>query len=184
MKLEINTSSQQQTQHIQTDNSRIQIFQHNCNRSTNAMQSCLESAREKKIDIVLFQESWIGNNNITISHPAFTSIIPATTVRSRVITFISKNATKNLRCTNRADISADADLQAISVSAAGLQEFLLLNVYNEKSLQDDSNMYTVERTLSSIQAADRTLICEDFNAHHSWWNSSISEARNAEATIH
>ena len=64
-----------------------------------------------------------------------------------------------------------------------LKKFLLLNIYNEKSLKEDSSEYTVERALSQIKSTQRTLLCEDLNAHHSWWNSKITQARNAEKLI-
>ena len=148
------------------EKSRLQIFQHNCNRVTSTMHSVLESA-VRKIDIILFQEPWIGSENITVSHPAFTSIIPVTELRPRVVTFISK-ANCNLKCTPRPDISTDNDLQALSISMPNLKEFLLLNIYNEKSLQENSSEYTVERALNQIKSTQRTLLCEDLNAHHSW----------------
>ena len=162
--------------------SKLQIFQHNCNRVTNTMHSVLESA-VGKIDIVLFQEPWIGPGNLTVSHPAFTSIIPVTKLRPRVVTFISK-ANCNIKCTPRPDISTDSDLQALSISMPNLKEFLLLNIYNEKSLQEDSSDYTVERALKQIKPTQRTLLCGDLNAHHSWWNSRISQAKNSDSLIH
>ena len=64
-----------------------------------------------------------------------------------------------------------------------LKEFLLLNIYNEKSLEDNSSEYTVERALSQIKSSQRTLLCEDSSAHHSWWNSKITQARNADKLI-
>ena len=161
--------------------STLKIFQHNCNKVTSTMHSVLESA-VGKVDIVLFQEPWIGPQNITVSHSAFTSIIPATELRSRVVAFIAK-ANCNLKCTSRSDISTDSDLQALSISMPNLKKFLLLNIYNEKSLKEDSSEYTVERALSQIKSTQRTLLCEDLNAHHSWWNSKITQARNAEKLI-
>ena len=101
------------------------------------MHSVLESA-VRKINIVLFQEPWIESGNITVSHSAFTSIIPVTELRLRVITFISK-ANCNLKCTPRPDILTDNNLQALSISMPNLKKFLLLNIYNEKSLQENSS---------------------------------------------
>ena len=178
MKMSSTTNSTPNTDQQQ---SKLQIFQHNCNRVTNTMHSVLESA-VGKIDIVLFQEPWIGPGNITVSHPAFTSIIPVTELRPRVVTFISK-ANCNIKCTPRPDISTDSDLQALSVSMPNLKEFLLLNIYNEKSLQENSSEYTVERALSQIRPLQRTLLCGDLNAHHSWWNSRISQAKNSNSLI-
>ena len=53
------------------ESAKFRILQHNCNRSTNVMQTILEYA-VKNADIVLVQEPWIGNDNILILHPAFT----------------------------------------------------------------------------------------------------------------
>ena len=50
---------------------RISILQHNTNRSSIIMQSCLEIAIESCIDFILIQEPWIVFDNnviITISH--------------------------------------------------------------------------------------------------------------------
>ena len=72
------------------------------------MHSVLESA-VRKIDIILFQESWIESENITVSHSVFTSIISVTELRLRVVTFILK-ANYSLKCTLRSDISINSDL--------------------------------------------------------------------------
>ena len=45
---------------------------------------------------------------------------------------------------------------------------------------ENSCEYTVERALSQIKSTQRTLLCEDLNAHYSWWNSKITQAKNAE----
>ena len=52
---------------------KLRILQHNCNRSTNVIQTILDYAA-KNVDIVLLQESSIENKNISISHFAFTKI--------------------------------------------------------------------------------------------------------------
>ena len=117
---------------------KIHILQHNCARSTNVMQSCLNSAINTA-DIILFQEPWIGRDNITtVSHPVFTCLIPATSndCRPRVAAFIFKTKVQ-LVCTPRPDITMDLDIQALSILAPGLKDTLLLNIYNEKNLQSD-----------------------------------------------
>ena len=141
------------------------------------MQSCLEFAKGKA-DIVLLQEPWISLENTTITHPAFTSIIPLIKNRPRVLTFISKE-NKGIKCTPRPDVLQDSDLQVLSLLASGLEEILLLNIYNEKSLEDNQNIYTVERVLSQVSIERRMILCGDLNAHHPWWNSSITEPRNS-----
>ena len=166
------SESNNATLNTEQQKSMLKIFQHNCNRVTSTMHSVLKSAVDK-VDIVLFQKSWIESENITVSYSAFISIISVTKLRSRVVTFINK-ANSRLKCTSRSDISTDSDLQALSISMLNLREFLLLNIYNEKFLTENSSEYTVERALSQIESTQRTLLCEDLNAHHSWWNSKIT----------
>ena len=91
------------------ESAKLRILQHNCNRSTNVMQTILEYA-VKNADIVLLQEPWIGNDNISISHPAFIKIAFNTeqNVKARTMAFVSKNA--KLNCTPRYDISNDSDI--------------------------------------------------------------------------
>jgi len=81
--------------------------------------------------------------------------------------FISK-ARQNLVCTPRSDISKNSDLQVLSISANGISSILLLNIYNEKSQQDNNDQWTIDRCLTAIQLPSKAVICEDFNAHHAW----------------
>ena len=93
------------------ESAKLRILQHNCNRSTNVMQTILEYA-VKNADIVLVQEPWIGNDNISISHPAFTKIAfnnnNQANFKARTMAFISKNS--NINCTPRYDISNYSDI--------------------------------------------------------------------------
>ena len=121
--------------------STIRVIQHNCARSMNVMHSCLNSATNTA-DIVLFQEPWIARDNkTTISHPSFTSLIPPSSldVRPRTMAFVSR-IRQDLVCTPRSDISKDSDLQILSISANGISSILLLNIYNEKSQQDNNDL--------------------------------------------
>ena len=99
-----------------------------------------------------------------------------------MITFILK-ANCNLKCISRSDILTDNDLQALSIFILNLKKFLLLNIYNEKSLQENLSEYTVERALNQIKSTQRTLLYEDLNAHHSWWNLKISQVKNSDILI-
>ena len=86
--------------------------------------------------------------------------------------FISK-VRQDLVCTSRSDILKDSDLQVLSISANGISSILLLNIYNEKSQQDNNDQWTIDRCLTAIQLPSRAIICEDFNAHHAWWNFTV-----------
>ncbi len=165
---------------ITTSTSKIQIVQHNCTRNVNVMHSLLNSTMNK--DIVLIQESWIfKDNKTTVSHSAFTTLLSSSSldVRSWTVTFINKNR-QNFVCTSRSDIFMNSDLQAITISINNSSEtVLLLNIYNEKSQEEDSDIWTVERKLKDIQLFSKSIICSDFNAHHTWWNSEVEHSIRA-----
>ena len=60
----------------------------------------------------------------------------------------------------------------------------IFNLYNEKSL-NDRETYTIDRLLIKSQpiSNDQFVICGDFNAHHSWWNSKIQKAIRSEYLV-
>ena len=70
---------------------KLRILQHNFNRSTNVMQIILKYA-VNNANIELLQESWIKNDNISISHFAFTKSAfnndNQAKVKARIMTFI------------------------------------------------------------------------------------------------
>jgi hypothetical protein len=161
----------------------IQILQHNCAKSTNAMTSCLKFAT-KTVDIILIQEFWIDQNQIIISHSAFTCIMSNLAIsnehKSRILAFISK--TFKLNATSRSDISFDTDIQALSIFDSNIN-LSILNVYNEKSQKTTTKEYIIERKLTSINLIENSIICDDFNAHHQWWNSYITSSIRSNALI-
>jgi len=124
-----------------TFTSDIQIVQHNCARNVNVMHSLLNSVMNK--DIVLIQESWIfKDNKTTVSHSAFTTLLSPSNldIRPQTVVFINKYR-QNFVCTPRFDIFMNSDLQAITISINNSSEtVLLLNIYNEKSQEEDSDM--------------------------------------------
>ena len=144
------------------------------------MQTILNYAM-KNTNIVLLQNSWIENNNISILHFAFTKIAFAEqeNFKARIMTFISKKA--NLNCTSRYDISNDSNIQMMKI-LSNIENFTIFNIYNEKS-QHENREYTVKRKLTFIDISEKTIICENFNAHHPWWNSKIQNSICANALI-
>ncbi len=142
---------------------------------------------KNKTDIVILQESWMKDENITISHSSFTCIksnVQNTYVR--VLIFVVKNA-KKFTCTSRSDIVNSEDMQAISIANNKIQRrILLFNIYNEKSQNaDDEQSYTIEQELAKVMlnSEQKVIIIEDFNAHHSWWNAKISNFIRTKALI-
>ena len=57
-------------------NGKILFLQHNTNTNPINMHTCLEYGIENKLDFILFQESWIYKDNITIIlHAVFYYIV-------------------------------------------------------------------------------------------------------------
>jgi len=147
---------------------------------------CMKFAKNKT-DIVILQESWIKDENITISHSSFICIKSnVQNTHVRVLIFVAKNA-KKFTCTSRSNIVNSEDMQAISIVNNKIQkEILLFNIYNEKSQNaDDEQLYMIERELAKVMlnSEQKVIIVEDFNAHHSWWNAKISNSIRTKALI-
>ncbi len=167
-------------------NSKIQIFQHNANRNPHCMHTCLDYAIKLKIDFILFQEPYIAKDDITtISHSAFYCIMPTTqNIRPRVMIFARKQSRFDF-CL-RFDICTDSDILIIDIidkTNSFSETIQLINIYNERSLKEDCNEYTIKRKLHEIIPDKNAILCGDLNAHHSWWNSTITNPKNANKLI-
>ncbi len=150
------------------------------------MHACMKFAKNKT-DIVILQESWMKDENITILHSSFICIKSnVQNIHVKVLIFVAKNA-KKFTCTSRSDIVNSEDMQAISIRNNKIQkEILLFNIYNEKSQNaDDEQSYMIERELAKVMLnfKQKVIIVEDFNAHHSWWNAKISNFIRMKALI-
>ncbi len=134
------------------------------------MHACMKFAKNKT-DIVILQESWMKDENITILHSLFICIKSnVQNTQVRVLIFIMKNV-KKFTCTSRSDIINSKDMQAVLIANNKIQrEILLFNIYNEKSQNaDDEQLYMIERELAKVMlnSEQKVIIIEDFNAHHS-----------------
>jgi len=166
--------------------SKIQFIQYNTNRNPHVMHTCLDYAIKLKIDFVAFQEPYIAKDNTTtISHSAFYCILPPTqNIRPRVMIFARKQSRFDF-CL-RSDICTDNDILIIDITDKNnsySETIQLINIYNEKSLLEDCNEYTVKRKLHQITFNKNTILCGDLNAHHSWWNSTVSTSKNANELV-
>ena len=117
-----------------------------------------------------------------MSHSAYYCILPNTqNIRPRVAIFARKQA--SLTFCQRTDQISDSDIIIIDVSSPQIESFQIINIYNEKSLDSESDSYTVERSLQHLSLVKETLIAGDFNSHHSWWNSSITNSIRADSLV-
>jgi hypothetical protein len=163
---------------------KIQFLQQNVDRNDSKMHMCLQTGLELNIDFVIFQEPFINTNSMTtISHSSYYCIMPESeNIRPRVMIFAKKNS--RFQFCQRSDICSDTDLLIIDINDSlnpKSEVIQLINIYNEKSLSNDNNEWTVKRSLQNIIPNKNTILCGDFNAHHSWWNSAVSESDSRKA---
>jgi hypothetical protein len=101
--------------------------------------------------------------------------------KQRVITLVSK--TFSFSVTSWSDLCSNTNIQILSISETNIENFFVLNVYTEKSQKLNSDEFTIDRKLTTIELTKNSIVCEDFNAHHQWWNSRIISSIRANSLI-
>src|SRR5947207_10935765 len=145
--------------------SKISIMQHNTARTSDIMHSCLETTVKQAIDFVLIQEFSIRFENniaITVSHSAYYYILStySDNIRLRVAVFTRKLS--NYKFCHKTDLTSDSDIIIIDVSDSNIKIFQIINIYNEKNLNIESDIsYTAERSLQYIDLTMKTLVAEN-----------------------
>ena len=122
--------------------SKIQFLQQNVDKNGSKMHTCLQIGLELNIDFVLFQEPFVNTDSMTtISHSAYYCIMPESEkIRPRVMIFAKKNS--RFQFCQRSDICSDTDILIIDINDSlnsNAEIIQLINIYNEKSLSEDSN---------------------------------------------
>ena len=129
----------------------------------------------------------INSKWFSLQHPSFFPIFPTTlssqsgqTIQSRprVIIFISKSC--HIQVNPRFDLIEDLDTQIIEV-LYGKEQFLVINLYNQKQLGKEStnNQQFQDLTFDRLNLGTRSfnypiLLAGDFNLHHPLWNAAAS----------
>lgn len=164
---------------------QISFIQHNTGKRDIAHYTILQQAYEAKVDIVLLQEPYSPRGPqgfIGLSHPAYHLVLPQPSqgpsqiqVKPRVLTYIRKAL--QLAYTPRYDLQQDPDIQILQIFLDS-EPFFIINIYNERERlpENQQGQYTVERALQLIQLQGPILLIGDFNLHHPWWNSRVTEA--------
>ena len=167
--------------------SNISFLQNNTRRTSAAMTSALQIAYEQKTDFVLMQEISINmelNLNTVVSHSAYYCILSEVNeLRPRVAIYARKRS--RFQAVARYDIISDNDILIIDIidSKKELETIQLVNIYNEKSLRENDNRWTIERCLLKYTPQKYSIITGDFNAHHVWWNSARTNQIRAEKLV-
>lgn len=160
--------------------SKMTFLQNNVGRNMNCMYTCLQIGFEKKIDFILIQEPWIFENN-TVKHSSYYCILPEyQELRSRVAIYSRKQS--RFQACLRTDICSNNDILVIDIQDIKnqLQNIQLINIYNEKSLKENNNNWTVQRELLALKPQKYSIVCGDFNAHNPWWNSESQAIRSSD----
>src|SRR6266536_2693815 len=146
---------------------KISIMQYNCARNTANIYTYLEIGLERNIDFILVQEPWIAkDNSYIISYIVYHTILPEfCDIRPRMTIFAKKNLIHQF-C-YRSDLCKNSDIIILKILNPEIPDFPIMNIYNEKSLKENCNDWTLNKILSYIKLQKYLIICENFNAHHS-----------------
>lgn len=166
---------------------QLTIFQVNVNRSPTAHVLALQLAFDKKADVLLLQEPWIGTTpephakTITKRHTAYhlLSPLPDWTTRPRVLSY-SRRDRRGLRCDIAAFGTPHPDISALDVSLPGFPSTRVINLYNAPvgSARAGEAVDTI-RSLLDISSPSRFLLAGDFNLHHESWEPLRSTQRSS-----
>src|SRR6266536_2500831 len=131
---------------------KISIIQHNTARNTANMYIYLEIGLERNIDFIFVQEPWIAqDNSYTISHTAYHTILSEfCDIRPRVAVFVKKDSIYQF-C-YRSDLCNDSDIIILDILNSEVPDLQIINIYNEKSLKENCNDWTLNRILPYIKS--------------------------------
>ena len=159
----------------------ISFIQHNVGKRQEAQQTLLEIGFRRKTDIILVQEPSTWKNRqkgsyFSIPHPAFNLILPSNlAIRPRVAVYIRKTSSSILQYRNRENICKDTDTIALEIYGQ-FEKFLLLNIYNERQLDENSRTQsnsrsTISRAILGLEIGLPFILVGDYNLHHIRWNA-------------
>ena len=133
-------------------NNILLVAQQNVGRSQLNVITILKNARSTGVHVVCAQEVKFLANGNPPSIYAFTSIVPNyyTGAKPRVVIYWRNNSPFKYQQINH--LCDDPDIIVLSVTGPGLQEFKLVNIYNEKRYDEviGEGHYTIERSLQYL----------------------------------
>jgi hypothetical protein len=164
----------------------LRIVHANTNRDIQAMESLLEYAVQKKVDILLIQEPWIFRDRETaykdcrsINHPSFPALLPSHDDETRPRTLVYTSRLLQLQINPiRLD---DPDCQSLEIRDSKGATIQVVNLYNEK---DRQGVWTVDRCLYDLPLLPETLLVGDFNTRHQSWDPTSLKNSPPEDTLY
>ncbi len=70
------------------------------------------------------------------------------THKQRIMTFVFKLF--KFSVTSRSNLCSNTNIQILNISKTNIEDFTILNVYNEKSQKSNLDEYTIEKKLKMI----------------------------------
>jgi hypothetical protein len=102
--------------------------------------------------------------------------------KQKIMTFVFKSFKFSI--TSQSNLCSNTNIQKLNISKTNIEDFTIVNVYNEKSQKSNSNEYRIEKKLKTTELIKNLIICNDFNAaHYQWWNSKVALLIRANASI-
>src|SRR6266536_3478237 len=86
-------------------------------------------------------------------------------IRPRVAIFAKKDLIHQFYY--RSDLCKNNNVIILDILNSKIPDFQIMNIYNKKSLKEDYNDWTLNRILPHIKPQKYSIICGDFNVHHS-----------------
>ena len=140
------------------------------------MHSLLDTA-SGKADLVLIQEPWISNQNTTVTHNSFRTLIPHSHTGTPHTSALLCLKTQHLSTSRtpsgppeRPGRPTPRNLSPDTRPGAPLQIHTISGTTHE-----EPHGRQTSRILTNQDLTTRTILAGDFNAHHPWWNSIATE---------
>jgi hypothetical protein len=149
----------------------IRVLQVNANRSGAVMAEVFNSAIGL-YDIILFQEPWWGHlasgEEGSYNQEGWTVLPPVLPIpvgsAPRVLTYFHRRG--DFTVSVRMDIAQDLDLQFLEVRQGPFPPTLILNLYNQVSV-DNPNQWSIDRLMEiSLPSSIPVILTGDWNLHH------------------
>ena len=149
----------------------VTFLQHNAQKSDSALVALMQTALERKADIVLVQEPPEFRES---RHPAFRYLR-----KNRVLTAVRIDSDWTVSTKERFTREAsDAQVLALGRKGHGQREIRVVNTYHQGTTRRD-NTRGAKRTEWDDLILEDCIVAGDFNAHSPVWNREYTQRRNS-----
>ena len=149
------------------------ILQQNVGKRVEALTMLMETAMERKADLVLVQEPPAC---VTTTHPGYTFLRDR-----RVLTARRVDSDWTVTTEDNLTREAEGDVQVLALGRRGHQgrQLRVVNAYFQKDGRSGTYRPAERAKWEEILGTSRCIVAGDFNAHSRMWNPYCTTARNA-----